>query len=616
MLLLVTNLAAVTAPAPQKVSLAVLPFVNRSADGANEFFCDGITEEIINALAGIEQLKVISRTSSFFFKNFEGPLSEIGDQLHVSVVLEGSVRFHGDQLRISAQLINVADDSHFWSETWDRKLENIFDTQDEISRLIAEKLREHWGHLDVADRLVTAKTSSLGAYERYLQGQYLFNQWNPESANQAIAQFEQALAQDAGLIEAHLGMADSYSFLAVAGFAPREEAWRKAQEHIKKAVALDANHAGLNYMLANDAFFTRASYQEAMQYGQRSLAAKPNYAEAQRFMAFLYILRGDMSVAHRHLQYAKSIDPLNPETRFYEAYYYYLAGEYTLAKQILKELLAANEKNVPALVTTLYVLLSARQWQEAAAFLEGIPAELMTPDERLGMECLLMALETSTPPAGLAQLTQHAEAPEAHHAHTYLFLVQVVLGRFDAAFAVLDKLFTVQSSVLLLSFSYPLAEPLRADARYAEYHRRIYALEPAPAQKPAKPKATGLETAKAQAYAETLKRYVAQEKPYLDPTLSLRALAHQIEIHPNQLSWLLNEYLQQNFNEFINHRRIEHFKQLVVDPANAHISLVGLAFESGFNSKTVFNTAFKKKEGITPKAYQKGQLSAGEQGEQ
>ncbi|MEL6538364.1 MAG: helix-turn-helix domain-containing protein [Bacteroidota bacterium] len=590
-----------------KLSLAVLPFVNRSAEGANEYFCDGITEEIINALAGIEQLRVISRTSSFCFKNYEGPLAEIAEQLQVQVVLEGSVRFQAKQVRITAQLINVADDSHFWSETWDRKLDNIFDTQDEISRLIADKLREQGGHLEVADRLVPAKTSSLGAYERYLEGQYWFHQWNPAAANRAVGQYEQALALDPQLIEAHLGMADSYSFLAVAGFAPREQAWQKAQEHIRLAQALDAEHAGLNYLLANDAFFTQADFSKALHYGQRALAAKPNYPEAQQFLAFLYILMGELPQAHQHVQYAKSMDPLNPETRFYEAYYHYRIDDYSASQAILGELLEANPKNVPSLITSLYVLLMTDQWEAASELLAGIPTELMTPDERLGMECLLHARQHATPPSGLAELTQRGEAPEAHHAHAYLFLVLVALAEWDAAFAVLDKAFSEKSSVLLLNFSDPLAAPLRDHGWYATYHQRLYALESA-SPKPSKTKAIGLEATKAQAYAVKLAAYVEQEKPYLDPTLSLRSLAHQVEIHPNQLSWLLNEHLKQNFNEFINRHRIEYFKQLVVDPTNGHISLVGLAFESGFNSKTVFNTAFKKQEGMTPKAYQKSQM--------
>ncbi len=146
-----------------------------STNGDNEFFCEGITEEIINALAKIDQLKVTSRTSSFYFKGQNADLSDIGKKLNVSTLLEGSVRLSGDSMRVTAQLINVQDDSHFWSETWDRKRENVFEVQDEISLLIADKLREHFGHLDYADHLAEVPTTNLAAYEYLLKGKYTFN---------------------------------------------------------------------------------------------------------------------------------------------------------------------------------------------------------------------------------------------------------------------------------------------------------------------------------------------------------------------------------------------------------------------------------------------------------
>ena len=159
----------------KKTSIAVLPFVNRSADNSNEFFCDGITDEIINALSNIEQLSVTSRTSSFYFKNKNYSLQEISNQLNVSTILEGSVRFNGQQIRIHAQLIEVKNDHTFWSSTWDRKLENVFQIQDEISLLIAEKLREKYGHLEISEHLVKPVTNSIDAYQYCLKAKQLFN---------------------------------------------------------------------------------------------------------------------------------------------------------------------------------------------------------------------------------------------------------------------------------------------------------------------------------------------------------------------------------------------------------------------------------------------------------
>ena len=192
-------------------TIAVLPFVNMSASDENEYFSDGITEEIINALAKIADLKVTSRTSSFSFKGQNKPINEIGNELNVSTILEGSVRLAGNQMRITAQLVDVVDDFHFWSETWDRELENIFEIQDEISLIIADKLREHLGHFEIQEQLVEKQTDSIDAYEYSLKAKYLRNKWNPEDVKKAILLYEKALDLDPNHYKSHLGLADSYS---------------------------------------------------------------------------------------------------------------------------------------------------------------------------------------------------------------------------------------------------------------------------------------------------------------------------------------------------------------------------------------------------------------------
>ena len=585
-------------------SIAVLPFRNISNAPENEFFCDGISEEIINALAKIEQLKVISRTSSFYFKDHKAPIKEIGERLGVNTLLEGSVRVGGTMLRITAQLINVEEDAHFWSQSWDRQMENLFDIQDEISLLIADKLREHLGHLDIAEHLVENHTNNLNAYQHYLKGQYHFNKWNSKDANIAITEFKKAVAIDKNIIDGYIGLADAYSFLAVAGFAPREESWVKAIEAMNIAKTLDENHAGLNYMLANQAFFTDANFTAALKYVLKALASVPTHADSQRFISFLYLLSGEFKKAKDHIFYAKSIDPLNPETLFYEALYYYRTADYERASGILEALLKNNSMNLPALVTTIYVKIKENRLEEALSLLEATPEELFTPDERLGLRCIIEASRQNSTDPHLSTLIQNAKSPGAHHAHSYLFMTYAILGKQEEAFTVLNNVFEHQSSILLLGFSDPLAANIKDTPSYQKYHRKIYPRKviASPAKK-SRPKPPNAETI--QQYLAKLHEYMDSEKPYLNPALTLRLLGSHVNIHPNQLSWLLNEQVGKNFNEFINQKRIEHFKKLVVDPANSHISLIGLAYESGFNSKTVFNTTFKKEVGMTPKAYQK-----------
>lgn len=588
----------------KEISIVVLPFQNFSKDAENEYFCDGMTEEIINALAKISQLKVISRTSSFYYKDRQTSIKEIGEALKVSFILEGSVRIGGNTLRISTQLIKVEEDEQFWSETWDRKMENLFEIQDEVSLLISDKLREHVGHLDISDQLVEPQTQNLTAYQHYLKGKYLFNKWNPEDTNLAIQEFAQVVELDKNLIDGYLGLADAYSFLAVAGFAPREESWAKAIQAMETAKKIDNNHAGLNYMLANQAFFTEANYKNAFGFALKSLGRTPTFSESRRFLLFLYTLNGEFQKAKEHLFYVKSIDPLNPETLFFEAYYYYRNGEYQPASDILNKLLKDNDKNVPAWLILIYIHIKKRETELARTQIESLPQELFTPDERLGLLCLINITDGKTHSSLLTELIEQAQNTQAHHAHSYLFIAYAMLHQFEEAFKVLDYLFEHQSSILLLGFSEPLAANIQESERFQEYHQRIYPkIESRVINKASKTR--NQDDSLIQKQLKVLHEFIETEQPYLNPSLSLRLLADQIDIHPNQLSWLINEHLGKNFNEFINQLRVEHFKKIALDPSNSHISLIGLAFESGFNSKTVFNTTFKKETGMTPKQYQK-----------
>ncbi|MEM9545704.1 MAG: helix-turn-helix domain-containing protein [Bacteroidota bacterium] len=591
-------------PASNKISVAVLPFKNISSDQEMNFFCDGMTEEIITALAKIKQLKVISRTSSFAFNDRNVSIKEIAKQLEVEIVLEGSIRISGNQMRITIQLVQVEEDSYLWSETWDRKLENLFEIQDEISIAIADKLREHAGHLFISDHLVENQTNNLKAYKHYLKGRYHFNKWNPEDINIAIKEFESAADLDNEMIDAHLGIADSYSFMAVAGFAPRESAWAKAIQALNRAKEIDINNAGLNYMLANEAFFTGADYATSKKLILKSLENAPTHETSHRFLSYLYVLTGEFKKAKKHLFFAKSVDPLNPETSFYEAFYYYRTGDYTLANSITEALLTSNAMNLPALIISIYIKLKEGNWQAAQHQINQSPEEIFTPDERLGLQCLVEITKGKTNFDEFVQLIKNAKDSRAHHAHSYLFICYSLLEKSNEAFEVLQNLFEHKSSILLLSFGNPLCEKIKGEDSYKKYYQRLYP-QTKSFEKSKTSTADKIDEQTSQKDVTKLLSYIQSEKPYLNPNLSLRMLAGSIGIHPNQLSWLLNQVIGKNFNEFINQKRISHFKELVVNPENSHISIIGLAYESGFNSKTVFNTAFKKETGLTPKEYQK-----------
>ncbi len=537
-------------------TIAVLPFINMSSNAENEYFSDGITEEIINALAKIESLQVTSRTSSFFFKGKSVPIKEVAETLDVSVILEGSVRSAGNMVRITAQLI---------------------------------------------------QTDSLDAYEYSLKAKFHFNKWNPDDVAKSIELWNKALTIDPNHIPSLVGIADAYGFLGVTQNMPYEEAWTKTAEYTNKALELDPNNAPAHYQLANISFFVKADFQESYKYAQRSVELKPNYPEAQQFMAFLYLISGDKKQAWEHLVRALEIDPLNEETIFYKAFYHHTAGEFEMALDILDQCLEKNPQNLPALITKCYSLLNINRQDEALAILDQAPEGFVPPGDALGISCLAQIISKDKTQSDLCfeELLAQAQNPMAFQEHSYLMQAYALKEEYDNAFEWLEKAMAMKSSILLLSFAGPLNSNLRKDERYQAFHSKLYGQLPKAKQE--NEKTALLDEKTATNYSNSLLTYMVEEQPYLSPDLSLRSLAQRIEIHPNQLSWLLNERLGKNFNQFINHYRVEHFKSLAIDEANSHISLIGLAYESGFNSKTVFNTYFKKEAGKTPKEWLKAQ---------
>jgi adenylate cyclase len=513
----------------------------------------------------------------------------------------------GDALRITAQLIQVEDDFHFWSDTWDRKLENIFEIQDEISLLIADKLREHFGHLEIDDHLVSKKTESIMAYECWLKGRFYENKWNPEDVKTAIAFYEKALEFDSEYAEAYTGLAGSYSFLGNTGFLPFEEAWQKTIAFTKQADQYDNQSSWVYYYKSNEAFFMDCDYAKSLRHMQKAIELNPNNADAQQFISFLYIIAGKQAESNAHLDIALSINPLSEETQFFRAYFYYMMEDYVKSMEMLDRCLAANDKNIPAHSIKTLCLLQLGRYEEVIQYFEHIPADVIIEGEKTGSVALAHALKGDQKMTAifLEKLNTQANAPNGFTADSFLFLLYGASGQIDKAFEWAEDAFKKKSSLLMLRFTDPIVSPIRKDPRYEVLLTKIYQTEDA--GNVAKQKNALLDEATTSQYSKRLLDHLSEHKPYLKPELSLRNLAQELDIHPNQLSWLLNQHIGKNFNEFINHYRVELFKSISKNPKNAHLTIEGLAYECGFNSKTVFNTYFKQETGLTPSQFLKNQ---------
>ncbi len=298
-------------------SIAVLPFKNISADADNEYLCDGLAEEILNALSKIEQLKVAARTSSFSFKGKNAGIDEIGKALNVKTVLEGSVRKSDNRLRITAQLIDTLDGYHLWSERYDCDVKDLFDLQDEITLAVVSALKVKLLGQEKA-AIMKRYTDNTEVYELYLKGRYclnndFLNKGTQNEVQKAIGYFEGAIGIDENYAPAFAGLADAYTRLASSGEAPSApiETMPKARKAAEKALALDSElpeaHSALGITLCvfdYDFAGAEREYKLAIEFD-------PNYAGAHARYAGLLACLGRYEEAETELRRALEIDPLS-----------------------------------------------------------------------------------------------------------------------------------------------------------------------------------------------------------------------------------------------------------------------------------------------------------------
>jgi serine/threonine protein kinase/Tfp pilus assembly protein PilF len=317
------TLEASTKPTP---SIAVLPFANLSADPEQEYFCDGMAEEIIDALTHVEGLRVVARTSAFSFKGKHEDMREIGKKLSVGSLLEGSVRKVGKRVRISAQLINVADGYHLWSEKFDRDLSDVFAIQDEISLTIVEKLKVKLLG-DEKEKMLKRYTSNLDAYDLYLKGRYHWNKRTPEALKKAMAHFQEVIRKDPDYALAYAGLADCYSMLEQVNVLPPKKAFSKAKALACKALEIDETLAEAHTSLAYVLWFYDWDWVGLEREFRRAIELNSNYATAHQWFAMALMYLGRTSEAIPEIQRALELDPLSLIMNTAAGWVYIYAGQ-------------------------------------------------------------------------------------------------------------------------------------------------------------------------------------------------------------------------------------------------------------------------------------------------
>jgi TolB-like protein/Tfp pilus assembly protein PilF len=322
-------------------SIAVLPFVNMSPEKDQDYFCDGITEEIINALAHIENFKIIARTSAFAFKDKQVDIREIGRILDVETLLEGSIRKAGDRLRITAQLIKVADGSHIWSERYDREIKDVFAIQDEIALAITDNLKVK---LLGEEKSMIAKRHSknLEAYNLYLKGTYWYLMSTSQGFTKALEYFNQALKKDPDYALAYCGLAAVLIYTTLFGNVSPGKAYTKANEYANKALEIDSTLAEAYWILGAINTYYSWNWKEAERNFNLALQINPNLSIVYIFYALLLTYTGRNVEAVSKAEQAQELDPLSAYINTNAGLIYYYAGQIDRAIEEHRMVLTLN----------------------------------------------------------------------------------------------------------------------------------------------------------------------------------------------------------------------------------------------------------------------------------
>lgn len=590
-------------------SIAVLPLENLSSDPENEYFSDGMTEEIINALSKIEGLKVTARTSSFAFKEVKKDVRHIGNELGVSLVLEGSVRKAGDRVRITTQLIRTDNGFHIWSENFDRKLEDIFSLQDEISLLVADRIRENFGHIQINDSLVQPATSNIQSYELFLKGRFYFFTWNLPDIEKAISFFKQSIELDREFDQPYFGVSFCYCLLGSWNYMNKEEAFEEAEKYLSKGAKL-GNRSVIRYFAeAVYHFWGHWNYQDAYKSLHQAHLVNPQDADPLDFMAELGRSLGDFETALMLNSKGLEVNPLSLNAHFTRSTLYYFQGLFEDALATIDNGLSIDPTFQLLQNLKVLCLIQASKRDVLDLFFWDKESNTLFPK----MAYLLYDLfhdedvDQKLVDETIAEINQ-LEAPLLYPWDLYIRLHN---NQLDEAIDLLIKKVEAREGQVVNFKNDPLLNPIKDQASFTKLVDQNFPEQKLPSDSISKGISAEevadelLSEQEVSNFKGKLRAQLEEGRAYANTELTLRTLAETIGLHPNKLSWLLNEKIGKNFNDFINGYRLKAFQEKAVDPQNGHLTLLGLAYESGFTSKSVFNDFFKKNTGLTPKAWVK-----------
>jgi serine/threonine-protein kinase len=461
---LVTGERTGRAPATTR-SIAVLPFVNASPEIENEYLSDGITDELIDALAKISGLRVSSRTSVFALKGKPLDVRAVGALLGVSVVLEGTVRKAGDRLRITAQLTSTDDGRLLWSQRFDRKLVDVFAIQDEIAATIVTTLRATM-FADLSEYVPRRYTENIQAYGLYLKGRFAWNKRTSEGVAEAVGYFEQAIEEDPSYAPAFAGLADSYALDVDYRAIPVAESYGRAKDYARKALELDESLPSAHASLAWALFIYDWRWEDAEREFRRAIELNPRYASAHQWFSFLLAARGQFDAALLEAHTAVELDPASVSGRRTLGWVYYYARRYDQAREHLARAIEMNPMAVESyrmLGTTMAllgqpaeaerVLREARTLPDSGTYMTATLGWLLARSgKREEAEALLRAIE--------------AERQKGYVSPVAFAILYIGLGNLQHAIDWSERAYEERRGWIVYANVNAIFDPLRHEPRF------------------------------------------------------------------------------------------------------------------------------------------------------
>ena len=455
--------------------LAVLPFVNMSSDADNEYFSDGITEELLNALTRVDGLQVTSRTSAFAFKNRNHDIRDIAIQLNVDKVLEGSVRKSGNRVRITAQLINASDGYHIWSENYDRDLTDIFAVQDEISAIIANKLREDITPKPKKDHRAKTHTTNITAYTYFLKGLHFWNKLTPADSRKAIECFEQAISIDPNYAQAYAMTAAAYSYLGSSGQIMPVNAFEIVHRYSDKALEIDSNIAESHIAKASAYLFFDWDWDRAYNSQQKAHDLNPGAIDAYDMLGFYYIVMDQKQKAVEALETAEMLDPLSPVICQSLGNMYIFSERYDDAKKQADKLLELDPRMRIAIEMKGWAFGMQGDWETALRYFEEMQRLTNHPLKgwmgagfayaKLGMKD--KALEV------ILKMEQREREEPGIVMDADIAAVWLGLGNHDKTFEYLNRCIDKRMGPVSYFVEYPPYRAIKSDPRYIDLKKRM-----------------------------------------------------------------------------------------------------------------------------------------------